>query len=268
MILPPPCMSVGRQCRELDLTLRIAELTEDGPEFHDGIATWLLGHVERITFGKPYTSGTRLLVDVTMRVPCKYLKNEGSRGTPADNRAPVTCTAHGMRGRLPATSQPEQTAFRTARGITIVQDLKVQAVAVSAPVARRPLPTVQTENPCAGAPCRTGDNKRGAACCRDLTIEVVSPQEDLEAESLLRSRQSPYLCKVNRTDEDLVECEVISACGHLEADNLSCELHGLVRPGGAPAKPSICSEWPSTDPDSVYHPGCRLIPAGREAGAR
>ena len=81
-----------------------------------------------------------------------------------------------------------------------------------------------------------------------------------ETEALLRSRLPPYVCKVSLASEDILECEIISACGHLAGDDLSCSLHGLMRPGGAPAKPSICSDWPDLDPDSEYHPGCRLIP--------
>jgi hypothetical protein len=68
------------------------------------------------------------------------------------------------------------------------------------------------------------------------------------------------VCKVTRVDEEIVECEAISACGYLSPEDLSCTLHGLVRENGAPAKPSICSDWPTSEADTVYHPGCRLIP--------
>jgi hypothetical protein len=122
---------------------------------------------------------------------------------------------------------------------------------------------IQGENPCAGAPCRTADHRRGAACCRDLSIDVVAPPgADLD-EALLRSRRSPYLCKVTRSEPAILACEVISACGYLGDDELSCVLHGRVRPDGAPAKPSICSEWPNPGPDDATHPGCRLVPAGK-----
>ena len=43
----PPCQRLGRQCAALDVTLRVAAL--EGNEDHD--ATWLFGHVERISFG-------------------------------------------------------------------------------------------------------------------------------------------------------------------------------------------------------------------------
>jgi hypothetical protein len=85
------------------------------------------------------------------------------------------------------------------------------------------------------------------------------PESQVETEALVRSRRAPYFCKVTRTDHDIVECEVISACGYLD-DALQCSLHGLLRGNGAPAKPSICSDWPDTGPDNTYHPGCRLIP--------
>jgi hypothetical protein len=121
------------------------------------------------------------------------------------------------------------------------------------------LPTLSAENPCAGAPCRTADHRRGAACCRDLTIEVVIEDDPDETQARLRSRRPPYLCKVELGSEDIFECEVISACGYLAAEDLSCTLHGSVRPSGATAKPSVCSDWPDRDPESAYHPGCRLV---------
>ncbi len=273
MVSPPPCDSLGAQCRELQLTLRVAELTEDGPRFHDGIATWLLGHVEQMAFGRPYARGSRLLVDVTVHVPCKYLEGDRDarngkrqRQVAESGTTAGACAVYGFKGRVPrSTRAPEPAPLRLSSDtFNIVQDRKVQAVTLrSAPPRPRALPTLAAENPCAGAPCRTGDNRRGAACCRDLTMEVVLPEAEIETEALLRSRVSPYLCKVSRTDEDLVECEVISACGYLGADDYSCSLHDLVRGDGTPAKPSICFEWPDSDPDSVYHPGCRLIPENR-----
>jgi hypothetical protein len=149
----------------------------------------------------------------------------------------------------------------------MMQDTRVQPLRlVAAPAPRRSLPTLPTANPCSGAPCRTADNRRGAACCRDLTLDVVLPATDIETESLLLSRRAPYLCKTTRVDEDIVECEVISACGYL-ADDQSCALHGLVRENGAPAKPSICAEWPENEADTVYHPGCRLVPENRRVPA-
>ena len=142
------------------------------------------------------------------------------------------------------------------------------------PSPPRPLPVLGGANPCAGAPCRTADNTRGAACCRDLTLEVVAPAEDPASnhlEALLLARRSPYLCKTERVSREIVECEVISACGYLEGDGISCALHRLTRPDGNPAKPDVCSGWPDLGPDDVGHPGCRLITredgrAGQRAG--
>src|SRR5262249_29527086 len=142
---------------------------------------------------------------------------------------------------------------------TIFQDRRMRQVRLNAalpPRDSRALPVLTGENPCSGAPCRTADNRRGAACCRDLTLDVLLPADDIETEALLRARRSPYVCKVTRVDEEIVECEAISACGYLRAEDLSCSLHGLIRENGVAAKPSICSDWPSSEPDSVYHPGC------------
>jgi hypothetical protein len=121
-------------------------------------------------------------------------------------------------------------------------------------------------NPCHGAPCRTADNARGAACCRDLTLEVVAPAYERRAdylEALLRARRSPYLCKTERASVDILECEIISACGYLEGDGISCALHGRLRPDGKPAKPFVCSDWPDLGPGDEGHPGCRLIEDGK-----
>jgi hypothetical protein len=132
----------------------------------------------------------------------------------------------------------------------------------------RALPVLDAANPCVGAPCRTADHTRGAACCRDLTLEVVAPADDARSahlEALLLARRSPYLCKTERVSQRIIECEVISACGYLEQDGISCALHHHLRPDGKPAKPEVCSAWPDLGPDDVGHPGCVLI-NGREGG--
>jgi hypothetical protein len=125
--------------------------------------------------------------------------------------------------------------------------------------AKRALPLAASTNPCLGAPCRTGDNKKGAACCRDLTLELFLPDSHKWTEALLRSRRSPYLCKVKREDDDTVECEVISACGFLEEDGITCCLHDRVLPNNKRAKPPLCYAWPELEKDETGHPGCRLI---------
>src|SRR4026209_2441023 len=73
---PPPCRALGNQCRELAVTLRIAELDEDDGTFHDAAGTWLMGHSERIAFGELYVQGSRLLVDAQLDVPCRHLTHE------------------------------------------------------------------------------------------------------------------------------------------------------------------------------------------------
>ena len=255
---PPSCAALGRQCRELELTLHVADLSDDGPVFHDAVATWLLGHTERITFGHPYARGERLLVDATVHVPCKYLRSP--RGHGGSER----CAAHGFAGSIPPSTQPGARARLRERGgrYTVVQDGEVRTLELaSRSPSRRALPTLQTPNPCVGAPCRTADNQPGAACCRDLTIDVVLADQHQAA--LLRSRAAPYLCNVSPAKAGIVECEVISACGYLEGDALQCSLHDRVRPDGSPAKPSICSEWPDLEPGDAWHPGCRLVNGSR-----
>lgn len=276
MPAPPPCTRLGRHCRELGLTLRIADLKDDGQTLQDAAATWLLGHTERVTMGRPYVRGRDLLVDATVHVPCKYLAIEesgplsgrqeaagGGRGR-RDGRPRATCAAHGFRGPMPLSTRPapedrpvvqrNNGKFAVVyRGRQRLLDLPLKRA------AQRVLPVLQSDNPCVGAPCRTADNKQGAACCRDLTIDVVLPKSDRRTEALLRARKSPYLCKVTREGPDKVECEIISACGYLEDDGISCTLHDRLLPNGRLAKPSICYEWPDLGPDDLGHTGCRLL---------
>jgi hypothetical protein len=270
----PDCAGLGPQCRELPLTLRIADDT-DSASLRDAAATWLTGHTERMTIGRPYVKGSDLLADATVHVPCRYLRtadgapvsaarDNGDRRAPGRAKMGVRCAAHGFRGSLPPDSRPlpeERIELRRGterfrvvfRGRQRVLRLPLRRA------ARRALPVLADDNPCLGAPCRTADNRVGAACCRDLSLDVVAPEENRYLEALLRARQSPYLCKVSREGPDKIECEVISACAFLEEDGVHCSLHDRVLPNGRLAKPSICSEWPDLGPDDEGHPGCRLL---------
>lgn len=280
MPTPPPCTGLGRQCRELTLTLRVADLREDSGNLQDAAATWLQGHTERMTFGKPFVRAGELLVEATVHVGCKYLRLDGGNGTRVTNgiggrngkgvhattpSAPsprACCAAHGFSGPMPAGTQPlpdDRTAVRRG-ATTFAVVFRGERRWLQLPFKRsavRSLP-VLNDNPCAGAPCRTADNTKGAACCRDLTIDVAVEPDDTVTEALLRSRQSPYLCKVSREKPETIECEVISACGYLDTDGVSCVLHDRLLPNGRLAKPSICREWPEIGEDEVAHPGCAL----------
>jgi hypothetical protein len=244
--------------------LRIADLQEDSQSLQDAAATWLLGHTERITFGKPYVHDAELLVDASIHVPCKYLNAVTTEQHNGKRAGVVECAAHGFRGSLPTTTQPvplDPPVMRQASGAFQVF-YKGRPRTMPLPLtraARRALP-VLNGNPCATAKCRTADNTRGAACCRDLTLDVLVPKRNRRLEALLRARKSPYLCKVDREDDRSLECEVISACGYLDPqDGVSCVLHGRLLPNGRLAKPSICREWPDLDEDEVAHPGCAFV---------
>ena len=130
-----------------------------------------------------------------------------------------------------------------------------------APAPRRALPVLASENPCASAPCRTSDHRRGAACCRDLQVEIMCTKDDRRLEALVRSRRSPYLCKIERGGDFSLDVEMISACGYLEDDGVACSLHGQVRADGRPAKPDLCTEWPPKN--RGLHPGCVFGPRRR-----
>ena len=244
---------MGRQCHELQLTLGVADLETDSSHEQDAIATWLLGHRERMTFGTPYAAEGLLVVDARLHVPCRHLDGQGDR---------ARCRAHGYgaRPRRPRIPKPPVLRHGECR-FSIIQDGQLRETELTPPSAyRRSLPVLAGSNPCATAPCRTADNRRGAACCRDLTVDVVLPLGEDRLEALLRARKPPYVCKVQRTDEVTVECEVISACHYLEHDGIHCGLHGLRRPDGRHAKPELCFEFPDrSDPDLVGHPGCVFL---------
>jgi len=241
--------------------LSIGNLDQDDSNARDAMGTWLLGHRQRISFQAPYRRGRQVVVDAVIQVPCRYLEaaGEGER-----------CRAHGFVGPVsnprPATPPPLQHPDGT---LTVVHQEQPRRMALATlPQPPRALPVLNPTNPCAGVPCRTADHTRGAACCRDLTLEIMARADDARSghlEALLRARRSPYLCKTERVSEEIIECEVISACGYLEQDGISCALHHRIRPDGTPAKPDVCSAWPDLGPDDVGHPGCVLI-NGREGG--
>jgi len=85
-------------------------------------------------------------------------------------------------------------------------------------------------------------------------VEILCDRSNTALEALVRSRLSPYLCKVSRESEDALEAEMISACGFLDDEGLNCTLHGRMRADGRPAKPDLCSEWPENG--KGLHPGC------------
>jgi hypothetical protein len=236
---------MGSHCRALRVTLRIGEL-EEGRASLDLEATWLLGHTQHITFGEMWDDEGDLYVDAVLHVSCRYL-TEGPDG--------AECRAHGFRGRAPAPrrgSQPRQ--LGGDRFIVVDRMRPATRVLPMAEPPRRELPVLAGENPCAEAPCTTADHKRGAACCRDLQVEIMCTRHETWLETLVRARRSPYLCKVTREGDFSIEAEMISACGYLETGGVNCTLHGRRRADGRPAKPDLCSEWPPKR--QTLHPGC------------
>jgi hypothetical protein len=247
---------MGRHCRQLSVTLRIGSL-EEGSTSLDHEATWLLGHTETVTFGELWHGEGDLYVDAMLHVPCRYL---------AADKQGARCTAHGFAGSPP---RPEAARARQPRRLggdrfRLVDDMRSATRNLPAPPVPRALPVLSGENPCATAPCRTSDHRRGAACCRDLQIEIMCTRKERRLEALVRSRRSPYLCKVTRPGDFSIEAEMISACGYLAEDGIACSLHGRVRADGRPAKPDLCSDWPPKD--KGLHPGCVFAPRSRRPG--
>ncbi len=242
---------MGSHCRALHVTLRIGAL-EEGRTSLDHEATWLLGHTEHVSFGELWDDEGDLYVDAVIHVSCRFL---------ADGPAGASCRAHGFRGPARASRQPPQPR-QLGRNRFVVVDRMRRATRVLPPAppaapARRALPVLAagaTNNPCATARCTTADHARGAACCRDLQVEIMCTRLEEWLEALVRTRRSPYLCKVVREGDFSIEAEIISACGYLEAGGVNCTLHGRRRADGRPAKPDLCSDWPPKRQE--LHPGC------------
>lgn len=245
----PPCRRLGRQCHSLPVTLRVGSL-EEGATSLDHEATWLLGHTASITFGDLWEGEGDLYVDAVLHVPCRYL---GANGTGA------RCGLYGFTApSLPPASRLTQSRRLGGDRFQLVDRMRPAIRELPASPAPRGLPVLEGANPCAGAPCRTADHRRGAACCRDLQIEIMCTHQQARLEALVRSRRSPYLCKVGRPGDFSLEAEMISACGYLEDDGVACALHGRQRQDGRPAKPDLCTEWPPKN--RGLHPGCVFGP--------
>ncbi len=246
--LVPPCRAMGAHCRGLRVILRVSTL-DDGPSSADHESTWLMGHTERITFlSDLWEDDGDLYVAAEIHVPCRFL----SEATPGN---PARCGAHGFMGAPPVTRR--QRAPRALGGdrFRIVDGGHlVTRNLPSPPIPRRSLPVATFPNPCATARCRTADHRVGAACCRDLQIELMCTTRERRLESLIRARRSPLLCKISRESPFSLSAEMISACGFLREDGIQCGLHGRTRSDGRPAKPDLCSQWP--DGGEILHPGC------------
>lgn len=245
---PPPCQALGPQCRSLPVTLRVASL-EDGSESVDHEATWLLGHAGHIVFGPLHQDDQALFVEARLEVGCRHLSEAGGQ---------ARCQAHGFEGPTPVLPPGSRTPRQLGDHRFRIVEAGEEVVRTLAP-APRSLPMLESDNPCHGAPCRTADHVQGSACCRDLQLTIMCPPSQPELEALVRSRRSPYLCKITRENEDALEVEMISPCGYLDPAGRDCTLHGRNRPSGRPAKPDICRDWPPKG--KGLHPGCVFRPA-------
>jgi len=253
----PPCRGLGVQCRSLRVTLRIGELAE-GAESLDHEATWLLGHTQHIDFLELWHGEGDLYTEAVLHVPCKYLHQEGRV---------ARCSAHGFEGPAPRGIRRDPQPLQLGGDRFVVVESRRNAVR-TLPLPPRSLPVLESgasadENPCAAAPCRTADNTRRAACCRDLQVEIMCSRPQRRLEALVRSRRSPYLCKIERAGDYSLEVEMISACGYLASDGVACSLHGRHRADGRTAKPDLCFEWPPKN--RGLHPGCVFGPRRRRA---
>lgn len=243
---------MGAQCDGLRVHLRVGTL-DAGRRSADHEATWLLGHTERITFlGELERDGGDLFIEAVLHVPCRFLGADGNGG--------ASCRAHGYSRRRPprAPDPAEPRRFPRDRFRIVEAGTTVTRALRKIPHPVRELPIHAGSNPCVGAPCRTADNRRGAACCRDLQVEIMCTRRQRLLERLIQTRKSPYLCKVERQGPFSLGAEMISSCSFLLEDGVHCALHGRQRSDGRPAKPDLCSEWP--EPGDNMHPGCVFGP--------
>src|SRR4051794_7138718 len=156
----PPCHALGSQCRAVPVVLRVGAL-EEGNASLDHETTWLIGHTQNITFYEIWEDEGELYVDAMLHVPCRFLQSDGRT---------ARCGAYGFSGRMPRNpARPEQPR-RIGRDRFLIVENRREAVRTLVPPGRS-LPVLGDANPCAAAPCRTADNTRGAACCRDLQVE-------------------------------------------------------------------------------------------------
>ncbi|MBM4187331.1 MAG: hypothetical protein FJ206_08475 [Gemmatimonadetes bacterium] len=244
---------MGRHCRELSVTLRVASY-HDGPRSGDDEATWLFGHTERMSFGRPWRHRGYLMAEAILAVPCRHLEGGGPW---------AHCRAHGFKSKLPPgrhAAVPRQ--LPGDRFEYVHRGQLVAGTLAPNTGSRRSLPVAASDNPCATAPCRTANNERGVACCRDLQVEILCSPRATWLESLIRHRAPPYLCKVERESDDSLGAELISACGYLDQARSGCVLHDRQRPDGSRAKPELCYEWP--DGAEVFHTKCLFRPEARD----
>ena len=249
----PPCHALGSQCQAVPVVLRVGAL-EEGNASLDHETTWLIGHTQHISFYDIWEDEGELYVDATLHVPCRFLQRDGST---------ARCAVYGFTGPAPRGPVRREQPRQLGRDQFLIVENRRTAVRALPPPPRS-LPVLAAANPCALASCRTADNTRGAACCRDLQIEIMCTKRQLRLEALVRSRRSPYLCKVERAGDFSIEAEIISTCAYLDDDGIGCTLHGRQRADGRPAKPDLCSEWP--EKKQGLHPGCVFSRRGMRLG--
>lgn len=247
---------MGTHCQSVRVLLHVSTM-EEGPASGDHEATWLLGHTQRMSFLDLWKDGEDLYCDAVIHVPCKFLD--------AREEGKARCKAHGFAARIPKPRRRSQQRQLGRDRFRVVDRGQVAVRTLDPPprpgLLARALPVLQDTNPCVGAPCETSDHTRGAACCRDLQIEIMCSRRQVRLESLIRSRKPPYLCKVARDGDHSLEAEVISACGYLEEGGVACTLHGRKRADGRSAKPELCFDWPPKR--EILHPGCVFGPKRR-----
>ena len=128
----------------------------------DHEATWLIGHTQHISFSSSGRTKGELYVDADAPRSLPLLQSEGSR---------AQCAAARLRRAQPTRARASRASPGSwaATGSWSWRTAGSRAAWLPRPGGFRCSPAATLR----AGPCRTADNTAGAACCRDLQIEIM-----------------------------------------------------------------------------------------------
>ena len=253
-----PAAASGSQCQSIRVTLRDRR-AGGRPDSLDHEATWLLGHTAQIDFLELWEGEGDLYVDAVAPRPLS-LSAPGGRPGPMPGarlrgaRAPGARGASRSRCSSAATASWSSTDCRNAVLRASASPRARCRCSRTAPVARATTPAPRPR----AAPPTTPAKPPAAVTCRSRSC-APGPSADWRRWCVRAARRISARSSGPATTS--LEVEMISACGYLEGDGVSCSLHGRHRADGRTAKPDLCFEWPPKN--RGLHPGCVFAPRRR-----